>query len=59
MNNNYIYIYSYLYYLSIYLSINIVHHVSKCFSCYKVIVVITVRALSFQDGIYITNVLLL
>ena len=35
---------------------NIVHHVSKCMSCQKAIVVITGRAHCFHDCIYITPV---
>ena len=35
------------------------HHVLKCMSCYKAIVVITRRAHSFHDSKYITLVLLL
>ena len=38
---------------------SIVHHVPKCMSCHKVIVVITGRAHCFHDCIYITSVLLL
>ena len=38
---------------------NIVHHVPKCMSCQKDIVVITGRAHCFHDWIYITPVLLL
>ena len=36
-----------------------VHHVPKCMSCHKAIVVITGRAHCFQDYIYITLILLL
>ena len=36
-----------------------VHHVPKCMSCHKAIVVITGRAHCFHDYIYITLVLLL
>ena len=36
-----------------------VHHVPKCMSCHKAIVVITVRAHRFHDCIYITPTLLL
>ena len=38
---------------------NIVHHVPKCMSCQKAIVVITGKAHCFHDCIYITPVLLL
>ena len=36
-----------------------VHHVPKCMSCHKAIVVITGRAHCFHDCIYITLILLL
>ena len=36
-----------------------VHHVPKCMSCYKAIVVITGRAHCFHDCIYVTPILLL
>ena len=36
-----------------------VHHVPKCMSCHKAIVVITGRAHCFHDYIYITLILLL
>ena len=36
-----------------------VHHVPKCTSCHKAIVVITGRAHFFHDCIYITPILLL
>ena len=36
-----------------------VHHVPKCMSCHKAIVVITGRAHCFHDYIYITPILLL
>ena len=36
-----------------------VHHVPKCISCHKAIVVITGRAHCFHDNIYITLILLL
>ena len=36
-----------------------VHHVPKCMSCYKAIVVINGRAHCFHDCIYITPILLL
>ena len=36
-----------------------VHHVPKCMSCHKAIVVITGRAHCFHDFIYITLILLL
>ena len=36
-----------------------VHHVPKCMSCHKAIVVITGRANCFHDYIYITLILLL
>ena len=36
-----------------------VHHVPKCMSCHKAIVVITRRAHCFHDYIYITLILLL
>ena len=35
------------------------HHVPKCMSCHKAIVVITGRAHCFHDCIYITLILLL
>ena len=38
---------------------NIVHHVSKCMSYQKAIVMITERAHCFNDCMYITPVLLL
>ena len=36
-----------------------VHHVPKCMSCHKAIVVITGRAHCFHDYIYITLILLM
>ena len=36
-----------------------IHHVPKCMSCHKSIVVITGRAHCFHDYIYITLILLL
>ena len=36
-----------------------VHHVPKCMSCHKAIIVITGRAHCFHDNIYITLILLL
>ena len=36
-----------------------VHHVSKCMSCHKAIVVTTGRAHCFHDCIYITPILFL
>ena len=36
-----------------------IHHVPKCMSCHKVIVVITGRVHCFHDYIYITPILLL
>ena len=36
-----------------------VHHVPKCMSCHKAIVVITGRVYCFHDYIYITAILLL
>ena len=36
-----------------------VHHVPKCMSCHKAIMVITGRAHCFHDYIYITLILLL
>ena len=36
-----------------------VHHVLKCMSCHKTIVVITGRAHCFHDCVYITPILLL
>ena len=36
-----------------------VHHVPKCMSCHKAIVVITGRAHCFHDYMYITHILLL
>ena len=36
-----------------------IHHVPKCMSCHKAIVVITGRAHCFHDNIYITLILLL
>ena len=67
----YIYIHIYLYiYIYIRLSpqwlcgnsctwANDVHHVPKCMSCHKAIVMITGRAHCFQDNLYITLILLL
>ena len=36
-----------------------IHHVPKCMSCHKVIVVITVRAHCFHDNIYIMLIMFL
>ena len=36
-----------------------VHHVPKCMSCHKAIVVITGRAHCFHDYIYVTLILLM
>ena len=55
----YIYIHIYLYYIHIYIYDVRLHHVSKCMSCHKAIVVITGRAHCFHDNIYITLILLL
>ena len=53
----YIYIYIYMYiYIYIYIT---VHHVPKCMSCHKAIVVITGRAHCFYDNIYIMLIVIL
>ena len=44
---------------NLYAIMKTVHHVPKCMSCHKAIVVITGRAHCFHDNIYITLILLL
>ena len=52
----YIYIYTNMQYIQIY---KYAHHVPKCMSCHRAIVVITGRAHCFHDCTYITPILLL
>ena len=59
----YMYILIYIYIYNIYMCnhgfVATVHHVPKCMSCHKAIVVITGRAHCFRDYIYIMLILLL
>ena len=49
----YVYVNIYNIYVNIYINTYIIHHVPKCMSCHKAIVVITGRAHCLHDFIYI------
>ena len=53
------FLYIYIYCVYTYICIYTIHHVSKCMSCLKAIVVITERAHCFHDCIYIMPILFL